>query len=176
MFLETQMSNDLYEYAVSHRDMVPHLTALRSYAKEVDTIIEMGTRGGVSTWAMLDGLPRNGRLWSIDITPCEVPGRVYMDPRWTFVLGDDTDPFIQSQVPSSADLVFIDTSHEYEHTKVELEWALSLGPKRILCHDAEWDGVARAVNEFCEDHHWSAVIYPASDEKGPFGLAVLEPR
>lgn len=169
-------ATDLYEWAVVNRDMVPHLTTLRAYAKTADTIIEFGTRGGVSTWALLDGLRLKGRMWSVDITDCQVPLRVADDPRWTFIVGDDMDPAVQAQLPAHADIVFIDTSHEYEHTRAELEFALTRTPKAILCHDAEWEGVSRAMVGFCSDHPWHiASFMPASDAKGPFGLAVLEP-
>lgn len=171
-------ATDLHEWAVANRDMVPHLSILQSCAMEADKIIEFGTRGGVSTWALLDGLRPSGHMWSVDITDCttSVPPRVRNDPRWTFIRGDDTNPSVLAKLPADADLVFIDTSHEYRHTKQELEFALSRKPTRILCHDAEWDGVARALVDFCNDHPWHVVSYlPAGDDAGPFGLAILEP-
>jgi hypothetical protein len=74
------------------------------------------------------------------------------------------------------DLVFIDTSHEYRHTELELRLVLNLAPRRISCHDAEWPGVEQAVNEFCEKERWVVEAYfPAGDERGPFGLVSLIP-
>jgi predicted O-methyltransferase YrrM len=167
---------DLRSWAIANRDMVDHVETLTGYAKQAKTIIEFGVRGAVSTWAMLDGLPKRGRMWSVDVVQFVVPVRVSSDPRWTFILGDDRDPDVQAQLPAHADLVFIDTTHEYEHTALELAFALTRTPKRIVCHDAEWPGVARATWEFCTREHWYIASYaPAGDVRGPFGLLTLEP-
>lgn len=157
--------------------MAPHVGTLTRYAAEATSIVEFGVRGGVSTWALLDGLPGNGRLWSVDIDDCTVPDRVRDDSRWTFIVGDDRECEVLDRLPKSADLVFIDTSHEYEHTALELAYAFSLRPRRIVCHDAEWPGVARAMLEFCMGANWRIAAYDeASDERGSFSLATLEPE
>lgn len=167
---------ELPSWAHQNRDMYPHLEALTGFAAEAGSIIELGVRGGVSTWALLDGLPENGRMWSVDIDLCVVPPRVSLDARWTFILGDDTDPYVQDDLPRQADLVFIDTSHEYEHTVTELLFALTRIPKRILLHDANWPGVSRAVSEFLLTHEWEKTYYQeASDYAGDFSLIALEP-
>lgn len=169
-------ATDLVEWAIANRDMAPHIETLTRLAREAQTIVEFGTRGAVSTWAFLDGLPANGRMWSVDIDDCTVPSRVSSDPRWTFIVGDDTDAAVHQQLPKQADLVFIDTSHTYQHTVFELGFAWSLGPKRILCHDADWPGVDRAIKKFCPTYGWIlAEYYEAHDDAGPFSLATLEP-
>ena len=169
-------ATDLATWAKANRDMVPHTPTLTRYAKEAKTIIEFGVRGGVSTWAFLDGLPDDGQLWSVDIDHCVVPDRVRGDPRWMFIVGDDREKGILGLLPKRADIVFIDTSHEYDHTVQELDYALSLQPKRILCHDADWDGVARAVSEFCAATDWDIASYDhAGDAGGDFSLVTLEP-
>lgn len=169
---------NLQAWAIANRDMVPHLETLTEYASHSQVIVEFGVRGGVSTWALLDGLPPEGRLFSVDIDNCRqtVPDRVRNDHRWTFLHGDDMDPAVQALLPELADLVFIDTSHEYAHTVLELGFALGLEPSWILCHDAEWPGVSQAMAEFCADNGWSiSQFIEAHDEKGPYSLAVLEP-
>ena len=87
-------------WAYEQVDMFPHYSTLTRYARECETIVEFGVRGGVSTWALLDGLPAGGYLYSVDIADCVVPPRVTSDPRWTFVIGDDLDPQVQVQLPS----------------------------------------------------------------------------
>ena len=167
---------DVHEWARRERDMAPHVETLIGYARKARTIIELGVRAGASTWAFLDGLPAEGRLWSVDIAQHRVPARVSGDPRWSFIRGDDGDPSVRKRLPDQADLVFIDTSHELEHTKAELEFALSRRPSRIACHDAEWPGVAAAVEWFRTQAGWQIARYtPAGDDRGPFGLVVLEP-
>ena len=160
---------DLAAWAYEQVDMYPHFPTLTRYARECDVIVEWGVRGGVSTWALLDGLKPTGTLWSVDIMECLVPRRVSEDPRWRFLLGDDLDPDIQAQLPTSCDLVFIDTSHEYEQTVGELAYAASLQPRRIVMHDYVMAPVLQAGTEFCEREGWRVV-----DNEMPYGLATLE--
>lgn len=168
---------DLRDWALAERDMAPHITTLTEYASHAHKIVEFGVRGGVSTWALLDGLPESGLMWSVDINECTVPPRVSRDPRWTFILGDDTDQALQDVLPTLVDLVFIDTSHEYEHTVAELDIAQAMEPDRIICHDADWPGVDQAITEFCRDTNWAVVRFDeAHDDGGGFSLAVLEQR
>lgn len=164
------LADNLVQWAYENVDMAPHYPTLTRYARDCSVIVEWGVRGGVSTWALLDGLPEYGTLWSVDTVDCVVPPRVSSDPRWTFLVGDDLDPDIQAQLPDKADLVFIDTSHEYEQTVGELAYALTLTPHRIVMHDYVMEPVLRAGAEFCEREGWRVV-----DNEMPYGLATLEP-
>jgi predicted O-methyltransferase YrrM len=163
-------ATDLRSWADEQVDMAPHIWTLYSHAQKAKVIVEWGVRGGVSTWAILDGMPEDAHLWSVDILPCIVPPRVSGDERWTFIIGDDLDPAIQELLPKKADLVFIDTSHTYEQTVGELEYALSLQPDRIVMHDYVMEPVGRAADEFCVRTGWRLI-----DNELPFGLATLEP-
>jgi predicted O-methyltransferase YrrM len=133
----------LEAHAAATRDMVPHLATLTRLAGECLRIVEFGVRSGVSTWALLDGLRADGRLVSVDIGAPAVPERVRLDPRWSFIQGDDRT--VQLPV-SDAGLVFIDTSHEYHHTLAELEVAARLDPAWIILHDYALSDVADAVH------------------------------
>lgn len=165
---------NLTEYAVQWRDMVPHVDTLRHLASEATTIIELGVRGGVSSWAFLEGLPAKGRLWSVDLARHRAPSEVVGDGRWTFLRADDRKPQTWLRLPARADIVFIDTSHEYEHTLLELLLALSRQPRIILCHDADWPDVARAIDEFCAVHGWRVASFDyGGDQRGTFSLATL---
>lgn len=100
-------------------------------------VIELGTRTGVSTIAWLYALEQTGgHLWSVDID-AKPPIGDY--PHWTFIQGDDCRPEIQVQLPTQADIVFIDTSHHYEHTLRELRgYRPFVKPGGlIVCHDTE---------------------------------------
>jgi len=163
-------ATDLRQWAADQVDMAPHIATLTKWARSAQVIVELGVRGGVSTWALLDGLPPTGSLYSVDIVDCVVPPRVSGDARWTFIVGDDRDPAVQAQLPDHADLVFIDTSHEYEHTVNELAYALTLTPARIVMHDYVMEPVLRAGTEFCAREGWRV----AANEM-PFGLATLVP-
>lgn len=160
-------ATNLHEWAEEQVDMLPHFPTLTDYARKARVVVEWGVRGGVSTWALLEGLPGDGHLVSVDILDCTVPLRVSTDPRWTFLVGDDLDV----KLPEHADLVFIDTSHTYEQTAAELTAALALTPARMILHDYALDPVKRAVDEFCLREGW----HVARHERSQWGLVVLEP-
>jgi predicted O-methyltransferase YrrM len=162
-------ARDLHDWATVQVDMLPHYPTLTRLARDATVIVEWGVRGAVSTWALLDGLPETGRLYSVDVVDCVVPPRVSDDPRWEFIVGDDLDPAIQALLPERADLVFIDTSHEYDQTVGELAYAASLRPRRIVMHDFVMEPVARAAYEFMAREGWKLI-----DNELPFGLATLE--
>jgi predicted O-methyltransferase YrrM len=167
--LNPEHATSLAEWAHRWVDMAPHIATLTRLATEAQTIVELGVREGVSTWALLDGLPADGRLYSVDVQRDSQPPRVTDDPRWTYIIGDDLSPDVHAQLPGQADLVFIDTSHEYEHTVAELVFALSLSPARIVMHDYVQAPVARAVDEFCAREGWAVVAHEPE-----YGLATLE--
>lgn len=138
----------LAEHARDTVDMLPHLDTLTRLASRELVIVELGVRSAVSTWALLDGLPGDGELVSVDVVRDErIPPRVANDPRWRFVEGDDRDPGVRRQLPH-ADLVLIDTTHEYHHTLEELEWARTMKVPRILLHDWTVPDVEDAVRGF----------------------------
>lgn len=148
------------------RDMQPHVETLTALAAEATTLVELGVRGAVSTWALLNGLPANGTMVSVDIDGTVVdtlPERVRNDPRWRIVIGDDLD----ADLPP-ADLVFIDTSHEYHHTIAELDLAVRLRAKVIVLHDYALPDVADAVHGFLRRTGGELVVEPSE-----WGLAVI---
>ena len=144
--------SDIYLHLPRFVEMVDELKAQH--------VIELGTRTGVSTIAWLHALEgTGGRLTSVDIDERPPIGDW---PHWEFIQGDDTDPEVITRL-APADIVFLDTSHLYEHTVVELRlyrWVVKPGGL-IVCHDTELplpEGapprplypVKTAVREFCE--------------------------
>lgn len=118
-------------------DIWEHLPQFVRMVNEVDAyhVIELGTRSGVSTIAWLYALEGKGRLTSVDIDPKPAIGDW---PHWTFIQGDDCDPDVLSQLPD-AEIVFVDTSHFYEHTVKELNIYRHLVKPGglIVCHDTQ---------------------------------------
>jgi cephalosporin hydroxylase len=101
--------SDIYLHLPRFADLVRSLQAKH--------VIELGTRTGTSTIAWLYGLESTGgRLTSVDISPKPDIGDF---ENWTFLRGKDLDPDILARI-EPAEIVFIDTSHEYMHTASEL--------------------------------------------------------
>lgn len=162
-------------------DIVAHLPRFVAMVGELDAkhVVELGTRTGVSTTAWLYALAQtDGRLTSVDIDARPDIGDF---DHWTFIQGDDLDPYVVSQL-ERADIVFIDTSHHYEQTLSELHvyrWLVRPGG-RIVCHDTQLERpegaparprfpVRTAIIEFCAEEGLTWSEYPDC-----WGLGVIE--
>jgi cephalosporin hydroxylase len=160
-------------------DISDHLSALFYHALEASPrlIVELGTRGGESTRILLAVAEiTGGRMLSLDVDDCSGIKVPHAD-RWEFIRGDDVafgrDRFVPwcaaRGLAPKADVIFIDTSHLYEHTKEELKaWTGHLTDTgTLILHDTNmgdgvygrhdgsvglgWNnqrGVIRAVEEF----------------------------
>lgn len=98
-------------------------------------VLELGVRSGNSTSAFLAAAEKNdGHVWSADTQFPDVPARWGEGALWTFVQGDDLLLDWNRQV---FDVVFIDTSHHYDHTLAELRKYVPLVAKGgvVLLHD-----------------------------------------
>ena len=157
-----------------------HLCSLFSdlIVSESRLIVELGTRGGSSTRAILAAADYlDARVLSIDIDPC---GEIGLEPaacrRWEFIQCDDVafgkERFVpwcrENDVDPTIDALFIDTSHEYAHTVEELAVWMDYVPVGgiVMFHDTNmgvryermnnymrggWDnqrGVIRAIEEY----------------------------
>ena len=149
------LAEALGRWATERSDIHDHLgtifaEALRGRPR---LIVELGTRGGRSTCALLAAAElADAQVLSVDIEDCsgaEIPAR--FRPRWRFHLGDDVafagEPFervcAKLGLPAEADFIFLDTSHLYEHTRDEIDrWLPRLSPGgAMLFHDtnlANW--------------------------------------
>ena len=131
-------------------DINEHLPILRKYAFLSDTIIELGVRGIVSTWALLAGYPRE--MISVDIVdPSEHRGNVEETQNiareegiiWNFMKVSS----LEIELPRH-DLLFIDTIHTYEQISQELKLHSPHTTKYIIMHDATIPEMYNAINDF----------------------------
>jgi hypothetical protein len=145
-----------------HSDINEHLSTLKNYSDECDHITEMGVRNIVSTWAFLMGNPK--KLISYDINQINesIIKDLLIDTNieFNFILGDTTKIEIEE-----TDLLFIDTLHNYEQLKIELELHGNKSKKYIILHDTtlfgernetnQGIGLNPAINKFIEKNpHW----------------------
>lgn len=152
------MIDDYYTVlAKTPSDIYEHLPTLKRYASECETIVELGVRGIVSTWALLAGKPK--RLLSVDIEHPQAFGGDLL------VVYDAADQagiefnFLQKssleiELPEH-DFLFIDTLHTYDQLTAELERHHSNVKKYIAMHDTHLEGdtgMWSAVENFLINH------------------------
>ncbi len=160
------------QHLATPSDIQHHLGLLFSLAR--GNVLELGTRGGVSTQALLAGVEQHGgRVVSVDIDPaCADVAKGH--PLWAFWHGSSTDANMAQDITTYNgpwDVLMIDTEHTYEQASAELAlWGLLVRPGgHILMHDPEtFPGVRRAAREFATKHGWPITIVTPCN-----GMAVL---
>lgn len=132
-----RLADDYQRLCDTPSDIYLHLPRFVQLVKETKAthVLELGTRTGVSTIAWLYALEGCGRLTSVDTDARPDIGSY---PHWDFIQGDDCDPAVVARL-DQADIVFIDTSHGYRHTLMELNiYRHIVRPGGlIVCHDTE---------------------------------------
>jgi hypothetical protein len=161
----TPLQAEYRSRAARESDIRDQMPVLYAWARNATRVIELGvgaerTQGasccGNSTSAFLAGLEHTGgQLWSVDIAEPTVLAWWHDLPSWHFLQADDRSPEAVNFCPEQADLLFIDTSHFYEHTLAELRLYAPLvrAGGMILLHDTGpgWPDVARALNDWCSE-------------------------
>jgi len=146
----------------SENDILGHMGLMHRLAARAVVVVELGTRHGHSTAALLAGVTLSGgHVWSVDISKQRVPEE-FEGPYWTFIQGDSIE--MAREVPDQIDLLLIDTVHSYPHTLRELKTYLPKMAKGgiILLHDTENKypvddreipyPVMRAMQDFCAEY------------------------
>ena len=124
-------------------DINQHLPTLMKYAKECESVLELGVRGCVSSWGFAYGLVDNGKdkkvLFCNDLNPCNIKELqtnckdiIDVQYKWCSDLSLDFPE-------ESFDMVFIDTLHVYGQLKRELHKFSKIATKYIIMHDTTVD-------------------------------------
>lgn len=169
------------ELVQTKSDISEHLPTLAKYASECRHITEFGVRTWLSTIALIKWMDRKAKMVSYDVYRDKALDEVstlarYARKNWKFVIWDTQEIDI-----ARTDMLFIDTLHNYDLLKVELERHAPKVRKYIIFHDTttfwerwetEWHlWLNRAIHEYQQDH-------PERTTKEVFtncnGLTVLE--
>lgn len=144
-------------------DINEHLHILKKYGEESEIIVEFGVRWIVSTWAFLAAKPK--KLISYDFQDPNTWGANINEPLaashecgldFSFILDDTRNVTIPQ-----CDLLFIDTLHEYDQVKAELNLHSNKVNKFIIFHDivsfaqvgeSGGKGIYPAIEEFLADN------------------------
>ena len=134
--------NELRERGFNMAGFVPFLYSVtRDYPKGLRTVVEIGTRGGISTNALLYGLRDRGHsnafLHSFDIADCsKVVKDETIKKNWKFTQGESkTVPW-----DKEIDVLLIDGDHSYSGVKADYEKWMPFVKEggMILMHDVLW--------------------------------------
>lgn len=150
-----------YENAISTpSDIWEHLPLMCKYSMQCDSIVEVGVRSIVSTWAFVKGLAHNGKqkkeLICIDVDdvpPIETVIAISAAANISvkFIRGDSaTIDFRASSRPfpgvrateDEYDMMFIDSWHVGAHLERELSSHAHKIKLYIMMHDTESDGLS----------------------------------
>jgi cephalosporin hydroxylase len=171
---KSQELREVRKLASKPSDINEHLELIFAEAllSRPHVIVELGVRGGLSTFVF----ERVANLCEVSIISADIEdcSKTSSHPRRYFFHGDDVQfaHYFQSfcrerNIPPVVDLLFIDTSHYYEHTVLEIAaWFPLLssrakvifhdtnmklvGPRKDGCVELSWDnkrGVVRAIEE-----------------------------
>jgi cephalosporin hydroxylase len=144
-------------------------------------VIELGVRTGNSTAALLAAAEWvDGHVWSVDVAAPRVPDWWQSTGRWTLQVGHDLDPAVLAAMPERCDVLFIDTSHHYDHTLAELRaYVPRVRPGgTVLMHDTElerpdgWTGISYPVRTAIEDYCAETGL-TCEFRSGCYGLGVV---
>ena len=130
---------EVRRFATRRSDINEHLPRLfvESLRMQPRLIVELGVRGGASTFVFERVAQRcDAALVSVDIEDCTQASRY---PHWHFVQSDDVafaERFpawcAEHDLPAAIDVLFIDTSHVYDHTVAEIDAWFPLLADRAL--------------------------------------------
>ncbi len=174
----SHIDNEVYG-ASNSTDISEHLHVLNLLVriKIPDVLVELGTRGGESTRVFIKALSEiGGQGYSVDLNPA--PEFLNELRYWKHFVGDDVaigklarseNRWPNGEAFEGIDFLFLDTSHEYDHTVEEIAtWWPLIKPKGLMIfHDTNltgnptkllsggytkgWDnkrGVTRAIEEY----------------------------
>ena len=140
-FVETKFNN----LSNCPSDINEHLPTLAKYAQECESIIELGVRGCISSWAFVFGLLNNNKkikkILLNDITECDINELLNITKDLDIITEYNWINDLELNITENVDLVFIDTWHVYGQLKRELDKFSKITNKYIIMHDTTVDGI-----------------------------------
>jgi hypothetical protein len=136
-------------------DINEHLETLYNYATECESVLELGVRGCVSSYAFSYGLLNNNKknkhLMMNDLTECDIKLLLLSSKKTDLNIKYKWINDLELDVKHNYDLVFIDTYHIYGQLKRELNKFAPITNKYIIMHDTEVD----KINGECLRNGWN---------------------
>lgn len=137
--------NSFIKLCQTPSDINEHLPTLSIYASKCESILELGVRGCVSSWAFTNGLLHNERskksIYLNDISECNIEELKYTLSGTGIELRYKWINDLQLELDENVDMTFIDTWHVYGQLKRELDKFSKVTNKYIILHDTTLDEV-----------------------------------
>ena len=127
-------------------DIYEHLATLKQYASECESVLELGVRKCVSSWALALGLLNNSgkrTMYMNDINVCDTSLIETVSKQTDLKIVAKWGNNLELDLEEDVDLTFIDTWHVYGQLKRELARFAPRTKKYIIMHDTtvdEWQG------------------------------------
>ena len=127
-------------------DIYEHLATLKQYASECESVLELGVRKCVSSWALALGLLNNSgkrTMYMNDINVCDTSLIETVSKQTDLKIVAKWGNNLELELEEDVDLTFIDTWHVYGQLKRELARFAPRTKKYIIMHDTtvdEWFG------------------------------------
>ena len=126
-------------------DINEHLPTLYKYASQCESIIELGVRGVVSSYAFVYGLLNNNssnkKILLNDIEQCNISRLLQLTNHLKIDIKYEWINDLDLEIKENYDLTFIDTWHVYGQLKRELEKFSKVTNKYIIMHDTTIDEI-----------------------------------
>ena len=139
----------------SPSDINEHLPTICKYASECESVMELGVRGCVSSWALVKGLMENNKskkqILLNDITSCDINKLLNVVKDMDIVVNYQWISDLDLNIEENVDMTFIDTWHIYGQLKRELAKFSKVTNKYIIMHDTEVDGIHGEVLRYNSD-------------------------
>jgi hypothetical protein len=133
--------------AATPSDIFEHHPTLRKYASECESVLELGVRKCVSSWALALGLLENQKpgkkMIMNDISVCDTAKIEAAASETSLNITTVWKNNLELDLADDIDLTFIDTWHVYGQLKRELARFAPRTKKYIIMHDTtvdEWVG------------------------------------
>lgn len=117
-------------------DINEHLSTLKKYAEQCETVTELGVRYAVSTWSFIEAKPKKLRCYDLDSNSYMPSDAIIREScleyniDYDFIAGDSLVLDIDN-----TDMLFIDTLHTYNQLILELNKHSKNVNKWIILHD-----------------------------------------
>jgi hypothetical protein len=135
------------ELCIIPSDINEHLPTLSKYASECESVLELGVRGCISSWALVNGLLKNNKIKKNillnDLSKCEIDELLYCcaDYNTNVNIKYQWCNDLTLELKENVDLTFIDTWHVYGQLKRELNKFSKVTNKYIIMHDTTVDEI-----------------------------------